>query len=278
MERDVPSYVAEYACKNNYSNTPLVYSFFPLVPVFTKNILVNSENKKCESLNNSDGSMSSIESIVVSNQDNKLKEFLELQVYKKSFLNYETENLHVCDGSAFYQLDNSCNAVDINISRKESENADTELSFDGKIMSNEEKRLHNESFEMLSKEDSSKMLFLNEKSPDLFEKKVYINISDNNTSEKTEKQSLKLLRMSDNKADVCEISILNKLNSAMSGIRPPPSITHFQMSLHDMLLSFKKKSCSFFKPTNTMKEVLKMEWPDIIRTKFHDIAYQINSF
>ena len=33
------------------------------------------------------------------------------------------------------------------------------------------------------------------------------------------------------------------------------------------------QSYSFFKPTNTLTEVLKMEWPDIIRTKFHDVAY-----
>ena len=45
MGQDVPSYVAEFDYENDNSNTPLVYSFFPLVPVFAKNKLVDDENK-----------------------------------------------------------------------------------------------------------------------------------------------------------------------------------------------------------------------------------------
>ena len=303
MHQGAPSYVAEYDYENNYNNTPLVYSFLPLVPGFAKRKIGDNENKISVGLNNSDGSLcsiTSIESFVVSNQDEKLEEYLEFKEHKKTHQNYETENLYNFDGSAFYQLDNSCNAVDINMSRKESENAITELSFNGKIKNivinspklcieeekSEEERLHNESFEMLRKEDSSKMLFLNEKSPDLFEKSVHINKCDeDNTAGKIDRSSIQFSHISDFKADVCELHILNKLNSSMNGICPPPSITQFQMSLYDMLTSFKKnidesvinpeetQSNSFFKPSNTMKEVLKMEWPDVIRTKFHDISY-----
>lgn len=299
MHQDVPSYVAQYDYENDYNNSPLVYSFFPLVPGFANKVSGESKDNLRVSFNNSDVSLSSItsiESFVVTNQDNIFKEYFEFKEHKKIEPSYETENLQNLDGSAFYHLDNSCNAVDIIISRKEIENAVTELSFDGKIKKlaissskygieeekTEEERLLNESFEMLKKEDSTKMLFLNEKSPDLFEK----NVSNNkcNTAEKNDKLSLQFSHISDNKADACELYILNKLNSSMNGICPPPSITRFQMSLHDMLASFKSniksvinhkeiQTSSFFKPTNTVKEVLKMEWPDVMRTKFHDIAY-----
>lgn len=301
MHQDAPSYVAQYDYENDYNNSPLVYSFFPLVPGFANKEIDESEDNIEVGFNNSDVSLSSItsiESFVVSNQDKIFKEYFDFKDHNKTHQNNETEKLQNFDGSTFYQLDNSCNAVDINISRKESEDACTELSFDGKIKNlavssskfsieeekTEEERLHNESFEMLRKEDSSKMLFLNEKSPDIFEKNVF-NKKCNNTTEESDKISLQFSHLSDNKADACELFILNKLNSSMNGICPPPSITRFQMSLHEMLSSFKKnitesvinheetQTNSFFKPSNTMNEVLKMEWPDVIRTKFHDITY-----
>lgn len=301
MHQDAPSYVAQYDYENDYNHSPLVYSFFPLVPGFAKKEIDESEDNIEVSFNNSDVSLSSItsiESFVVSNQDKIFRGYFEINEQNKTHQNYGTDNLHNIDASAFYQLDNSSNAVDINISRKEPEDAVTELSFDGKIKDlaissskftikeekTEEERLHNESFEMLRKEDSSKMLFLNEKSPDMYEKIVFNNKC-NNTAEKRDKISLQFSHLSDDKAYACELFILNKLNSSMNGICPPPSITRFQMSLHDMLASFKKNTIeyvinqeetqtnSFFKPSNTMNEVLKMEWPDVIRTKFHDIAY-----
>ncbi|CAO1335687.1 unnamed protein product [Diamesa tonsa] len=301
IHQDAPSYVAQYDYENDYNNSPLVYSFFPLVPGFANKETGKSEDNIRVSCNNLDVSLSSItsiESFVISNQDNIFKEYFEFKELNKIQPNYETKNIHNLDSSSFYHLDNSCNAVDIIISRKESENAVTQLSFDGKIKNlansspnfiikeekTEEERLLNESFEILRKEDSSKMLFLNEKSPDLFEKNVS-NIKCNNAAEKSDKSSLQFSHISDNKADACELYILNKLNSSMNGICPPPSITRFQMSLHDMLASFKKntietfinheetQTSSFFKPSNTMNEVLKMEWPEVIRTKFHDIAY-----
>lgn len=286
-----PSYVADYDYENDYNNTPLVYSFFPLVPGFVKKF-DNSENN----FNGSQNSITSIESFVVSNQDKKFKEYLEFNEHSRTHQNYETENLNNFDSSAFYQLDNSCNAMDINISRKKSDNTPTELSFGGKIKNldinslklkidkekTEKERIHNESFEMLKKEDSSKMIFLNEKSPELFEKNVFKRCDKDNAVEKAYRSCSRFPQSSE---EECELQILNKLNTSMNGICPPPSLTQYQMSLHDMLTSFKKniiepvispeetQSNLFFKPSNTMKEVLKMEWPDVIRTKYHDIAY-----
>ena len=308
----VPSYTRQYDdyVINEYSNAPIVYSWMPIVAGFNEDGIENLQNfkhiaGKLHNLNNSGGSDVSGE---ISNQNEKFSDHLAVNNN-----NNEANILNNHAGMEFQELENSCNAMDLNISVTDSAAVDPDLSFNGKITGlnikqdceeqavfvlkmkgpevrenqqevseiqnasiaqeeSEEQRLHNESFELLRREDSSKMLYINEKSPEpSFEDEVQ---SDN-------EPALEVSRS----LEVCDSSVLKKLRMSLAGVHPPPSITRHQMSLTEMLTEYNKninqdppaestvQSSSFFVPSHSPAEVVNMEWPCLASVKCLDVAY-----
>jgi hypothetical protein len=272
---NVPSYMPSHYDYdiNDYSNAPLIYSWLPIVSGFTEDGVgnlhkFNYQDGKLNVSGSSDGSAS------ISNQNVKYHDHLVIN---------SSADASKLD---FRDLDNSCNAMDLNIScnaEPDETPADPNISFDGKIAElkaaeTEEERLHNESFEVLKKEDSSKMLYINERSPDLFEGDETDTPSDN---ERREEVPI------DNRAltGACDSSILKKLRTSLAGLCPPPSVTRFQLSLTEMLDAYNNnvgktpppesavKSSSFFLPTHTPAEVTDIEWPRLMKVKCQDVAY-----
>ncbi|XP_065088103.1 uncharacterized protein mi isoform X2 [Ochlerotatus camptorhynchus] len=226
--------------------------------------------------------------------------------------------------SGMLAAEDSCNAVDNKISSCDDETSHNEvppgeLSFNGKIKSlnapcegsqcelasakkglertntNEKVRKDklNESFEILTKENSSLMHYNNEKSPDLFAD------DDNDDS-----------CMDDSKSDsdevgdednvtstsaVCvdpiaqiEKTLLKKLQSSLSGVLPPPSVTYPCIDASRMLTLFKQnedrlfyrnevvepfKSVCLSKPTHSPEELRKLEWPELMKARAHGLYY-----
>lgn len=290
----VPSYQPDYDYTNEYNDTPLVYSWLPIVPGFTQDGFNNLHNfqhladkyLQTKSLNSSD---SSIESEPIPDQNIKYHDFL--------VINNNSKMLNNDVGMKFHNLENSCNAMDVNISCTEPSSADLNLSFNGKITElkaheksleeenakkaeteTEEERLHNESFELLKREDSSKMLYINEKSPDLFDSNGEFMGDEINDEVEIHTDGAK-------SSEDCDSSVLNKLRNSLAGLCPPPSITRFQPSLSEMLTSYNKNledsslpqstvnSSAFFLPSHCPEEVKNMEWPCLLATKCLDVSY-----
>lgn len=312
----VPSYQPEYDYNIEYDDTqystPYVYSWLPIVPGFTQNGLDNLQHFQhldgkfnTDSLNVSSNSMQS-ESI--SNQNIKFQDYLVVNNAGRKLLN----NSHVG-----MELENSCNAMDLNISCTENVVLDPHLSFDDlsskifellprrkssevpevnndmqqleevkpegpkNVEQLEEERLHNESFELLKKEDSSKMMYINEneKSPDLFDSEGEIP-TDNEARDEVEAQPDIVKPTED-----CDNSVLKKLRVSLAGLCPPPSITRHQMSLTEMLEAYNKNisgtapeesavtSSCFFIPSHKPDEVAEMQWPKLFSVRCLDVAY-----
>lgn len=323
---EVPSYQPQYDyLVNDYSNTPLVYSWLPIVPGFTQDGFDNLHNfQYLSEKNHQDFEPSNIGSQPISNQNIKYHDFLSINNEAKT-LNYHT-------GMELAELENSCNAMDLDISCKEDDEtaANPDLSFNGRITElkaagkddltkskvddpdeslniaeevseramyvlgneeplkpaleveqSEEERLHNESFEVLKKEDSSKMLYINEKSPDFYNSRGDV-LSDGEPREEAEVNTDEV-----KPSGVCDTSILAKMRSSLAGICPPPSVTRFQLSLSEMLSIYKKnvnethpnpsvKSNSFFVPTHATSKIESVEWPAIVSTQCLDVYYNKN--
>lgn len=298
---EVPSYQPEYDYINEYNDTPLVYSWLPIVPGFTQDGFDNLHNfthlgDKYLHVQSLDTSDSSVESEPIPNQNIKYHDFLVINNAPSNMLNNDF-------GIKFHGLENSCNAMDLNISCSEPSSSDINVSFNGKISElkaheksledekarmsekeaeaeTEEERLHNESFEMLKKEDSSKMLYINEKSPDLFDCNGEVNSDEAATHDEAEVH----VKVAKSSGD-CDSSVLNKLRNSLAGICPPPTITRFQPSLSEMLSDYNKnldvstslkskvKSSSFFVPSHSPEEVKSLEWPSLLTAKFLDVSY-----
>lgn len=300
----VPSYQREYDYVNEYSNTPLIYSWLPIVPGFTQDGFDNLHNFQhlAGQFHNAqplDVTDSSEESGPIPNQNIKYQEYLAINHSGSKLLNNYT-------GVEFHELENSCNAV-LNVlsaSRSEEDVADPDLSFTGKIKElkahekrsesekkseestecvqrieqTEEERLHNESFELLKKEDSSKMLYVNERSPDLFDSNGEV------VSDEPQEEANFISKVVKSSGDY-DNSVLKRLRSSLTGICPPPSVTKFQMSMSEMLATYKKnlnespsaksalKTNSFFVPSHPIEEVKTMEWPSLLSVKCVDVAY-----
>lgn len=304
----VPSYQPDYDYHiNDYSDTPLVYSWLPIVPGFNQDGFYNLHNfQHVNDKNLYDGS---VESEAISNQNEKYHEHLVINNPNSKLLNNHS-------GMDFQDLENSCNAMDLNISCAEETAGDLNLSFNGKIAEmkaqeenpvkdvqitvsketlpheietndeplveateqSEEERLHNESLELLKKEDSSRMLHINEKSPDLFESEGELP-SDN---EPVEESFLNQDAVSyePKPFEDCDIAIQKKLKSSLVHI--VPSVPRL-MSLSEMLEMYKKnlnapaistvKSSSFFIPSHKPEEVQSMEWPSVRDVKCSGISY-----
>lgn len=315
---DVPSYQPSYDYTNEYSNTPLVYSWLPIVPGFIQDGFDNLYNfqhlGKFDSppLNSYDDDGG--ESIGISNQNEKYREYLVINNPEPKMLNNQA-------GMNFHELENSCNAMDLNISCTEETASDPDLSFNGRIAElvahhkspevetvdvteiieqieivskneepleavelkdpeqTEEERLHNESFELLKKEDSSRMLYINEKSPDLFN-------SDGEVASDNEPQTREQVLVSTEVAkpsEDCDNAVLNKLRSSLAGLPPP---TRHQLSLSEIISTYKKnlamhpsptatrvESSSLFLPSHTTKQVATMEWPQLLTVKCPTVFY-----
>lgn len=269
---DVPSYVPDYDYDiNEFSNAPLIYSWLPIVSGFTEDGVGNLHkfqhlDGKMNISGSSDGSTS------ISNQNVKYFEHLAIN------------NSADISKLEFRDLDNSCNAMDLNISCNNELVADPDISFNGKIAEikaaeTEEERLHNESFEVLKKEDSKKMLYINERSPDLFDDDVPSDY------ERCEEVPIDTRALN----GACDSLILKKLRISLAGLCPPPSVTRFQLSLTEILDTYNKyicedapiesavKSSSFFVPTHTPVEVESIEWPQLMTVKCLDVAYNKSS-
>ena len=298
---EVPSYHREYEYNIEYSDGPLVYSWLPIVPGFTQDGYDNLQDfqyleklPRDDLLNLSD---TSPESKSIPNQNVKYHEFLVIN-------NSDPQPLDRKPTAVTYnELENSCNAMDLNISCAESVNIDPDLSFNGKILElkardeqaieqastskqveeTEEQRLLNESYELLKKEDSSRMILINEKSPELFTSNAEDGQSDSEDSDDAIEDYA--LKQDDAKpSDDCDTSIFQKIRSSLIGICPPPSVTNAHMSLSEMLLSYNNnkenthkessvKSDSLFLPSHLPDDVVTMEWPGMLSTKCLDVTY-----
>lgn len=133
-----PSYEPEYDYYNQYSTAPLVYSWMPIVPGFTQERADNLHNfdhlvKKVlpHPLNISNISQTEDNSSIISDQNVKYANSLVLNNSDSRHYNI----LNNSSGMTFnHQLDDSCNAMDLNISCNiQNENSNQELSFNGKF-------------------------------------------------------------------------------------------------------------------------------------------------
>lgn len=263
----VPSYIPNY--EYEYSSAPLIYSWLPIVSGFTEDGVGNLH--KFSHLLNVSGSSEGSASI--SNQNEKYREHLVIN---------SSADL---SKPVFRDLENSCNAMDLNISCAEEPAVDPDLTFNGKIAElkaaeTEEERLQNESFEILKKEDSSKMLYINERSPDIFQ-----DIETDAEAETDAEVEMEVAKEPEPAyTGACDSLILKKLRASLAGLYPPPSVTQFQLSLSEMLEAYNKniaevqpagviKNSSFFIPTHTPSEVREMEWPKLMTVTCVDVAY-----
>lgn len=303
----VPSYQPDYDYNNDYSNTPLVYSWLPIVPGFNQDGFDNLQHfQQVSGKNLYDGS---IESETISNQNEKYHEYLVINNPNPKLLNNHS-------GMDFQDLENSCNAMDLNISCAEETAGYHNLSFNGKIAEmkaqedsmkdvqitvadetlsleielndeplveateqSEEDRLHNESLELLKKEDSSRMLHINEKSPDLFDSEGELPSDNEPVKESFVNQDA--VNYEPKSFDDCDIAIQKKLKNSLTHIAP--SLTKSLLSLSEMLEIYKKninalpiskvKSSSFFIPSTKPEEIACMEWPLVSDAKCFGVSY-----
>lgn len=270
-EIQAPSYVPEF---NYNDNTPLVYSWFPVVPGFYDDGYNNLHNfsyinGKLDASDASDVDAAKVDEA----QQQQLK---AVKVEEKTCVKIETTTTTTTSVN-FHALENSCNAMDLNLTCQEQSQSlvSCDLSFNGKIeklkessarddevdeaqLNEEEERIRNESFEMLKKEDSQQMLILNEKSPEA-------NVKENSDSEASERKSPEqqsaddepektTSTVSDDVSQACapemplkspktrDRIILSKLKAANCRIVPPPSVTDCTISLTDMLTLYHRNT------------------------------------
>jgi hypothetical protein len=315
----VPSYVPEF----NYDDTtPLVYSWLPIVSGYLDDDYDNLHNF-------SHVKLSDISDISDCPDEKKnLNEIPEVKIDEEIIQQKVESKIETIE----YELENSCNAMDISLGhREEISVVSCDLSFNGKIHKlkeifveedkpvsdevnpivdenaledvteeiSEEERIRNESFEMLKKEDSTLMLMINEKSPEVLVNKDSDYEVDKENSEceeietdlESEQQQHEPLE--NNKDDfsstIRDEKLLRKLKAAnTSSILPPPSKTQCTISLTEMLNSYKEnidkmletvtklETGSLFKSTCTIKESESLEWPKVTFINTLDIMYNRN--
>lgn len=216
--------------------------------------------------------------------------------------------------------EDSCNAVDNKISSDDSGSNEVrpeELSFNGKIKSlnedngsrgeptnskvNREKL--NESFELLTKENSSLMHYNNEKSPDLFaddddeeeEDELPKSDAEDVEEEKSFNVSIPGGASTMGQVDQIERAILKRLQASLSGVLPPPSLTYSRIDVDRMITLYKENEANFCyresdnaaaeikpeesstgslnKPTHSLAELRQMEWPQQLQLRAHGVCY-----
>jgi hypothetical protein len=343
-----PSYQPDYDYNNEYSTTPLVYSWMPIVPGFAQEGTDNLENFEhvIKRLNPHPLNISNIKEESTVTIDQKQSDHLVLN----SSANYHFQRLELLEQSKdvtsfSHQLEDSCNAMDLNISchaastieANETSNLNIDLSFNGKIsemnsttiindpsktahekqeeflnrfkiiendkceeeenekQDDEEEKIRNESFELLKKEDSSKMIFVNEKSPEVMT--IENEESEEQEQVEVESQSAELelvteeieeeKKVGENMSlDECDAFIAKRLQLSVSSLCAPPSIATLPLSLSEMLAAYKRnvgkepitkiKSSALFAPSHPLNEVLSMEWPKLTEVRAHGIMYNRN--
>ncbi|XP_055536382.1 uncharacterized protein LOC129725028 [Wyeomyia smithii] len=224
--------------------------------------------------------------------------------------------------------EDSCNAVDNklfsrNFDDNKHEVSFKELSFNGKIKSfnaqssmnsgseklaiagsaltcseksNQDKL--NESFEILTKENSSLMHYNNEKSPDLFADDDYDDTSEDEKSKSDlevhdcpkELNSKQTIPDNDGVSNIERI-LLKRMQLSLSGVPPPPAVTFSQVDINRVLDLYKEnESCSGFsndqtieraspgklclsKPTHSPTELFSLSWPEILKCRAHGLHY-----
>lgn len=306
----VPSYQPDYDYNIEYSSScPLVYSWLPIVPGFSSDGYDNLHNfqhlaQNQEKFHDDDSPIfvgsSSPESTSIPNQNKKYHEFL---VINSTEAKLSKDNPRV----EFNDHENSCNAMDLNISMAPEKQTNPDFSFDGKIQElmsrqetaseeqpidesfgqekedeqiTEEERIQNESFEVLQKEDSRKIASRaeNEQSPEIFNQE-----EPQSDIEDTEVATCSVTPEEAKQAEDCD-AILKKMKNSLTGICPPPSVTQHQISLSEMIFSYNKnkEQCvfkskvenqSFFVPSHTPEEIVNMEWPNMLSTKCLGVTY-----
>lgn len=231
--------------------------------------------------------------------------------------------------SGMLAAEDSCNAVDNKISSCDDETSQNEvppgeLSFNGKIKSlnapsegsqcelaNAKKELErtnekvrqdklNESFEILTKENSSLMHYNNEKSPDLFadddiEDDSCVDDAKSDSDEAGDEDNV-----ASTSSAVCvdpiaqiEKTLLKRLQSSLSGVLPPPSVTYSRIDASRMLTLYRQNEDRLFyrndevveqftsvclsKPTHSPEELRKLEWPQLIKARAHGLYYNYST-
>lgn len=237
--------------------------------------------------------------------------------------------------------EDSCNAVDNKISSGEGEETSQlevppeELSFNGKIRSlnaplssssqceltdatrgfeKVRKDKLNESYEILTKENSSLMHYNNEKSPDLFadDDDDDDDVGDDNgngsdqddaksdNGEATDSENVPASNTTTTKfmnpVEQIERKLLRKLQTALSGVLPPPSVTYSRIDVARMLTLYQQNEDRLFyrndevvekpppqseegsddylsKPTHPPKELGELQWPDLLKARAHGVYY-----
>lgn len=217
--------------------------------------------------------------------------------------------------------EDSCNAVDNKISSDDAgsnELAPEELSFNGKIKSlnedngsrgesttnskvNREKL--NESFELLTKENSSLMHYNNEKSPDLFaddddeedgEDELCKSDPEDVEEDKSFNVSVTGNASAMSQVDQIERAILKRLQASLSGVLPPPSLTYSRIDVDRMITLYRENEANYCyreteaakevedaesttgslnKPTHSMAELRQTEWPQLLQLRAHGVCY-----
>ncbi|XP_055605577.1 uncharacterized protein LOC129753755 [Uranotaenia lowii] len=237
--------------------------------------------------------------------------------------------------SGILATEDSCNAVDHKITLAETRSipdkvSQQDLSFNGKINSlrvsdantssatqltgnsatkttNVKVCLEklNESFELLTKEDNSLMHYNNEKSPDLFadedddksESLAEMPKSDEEDERDNEKlkSSAAFSSCVNDPVGRVEQSILRRLQASLSGILPPPSVTHMHIDANRMLNLYRENEATFFyrnsntneisarqtseaggylnKPTHSEAELRDINWPQLLKIRAHGLHY-----
>ncbi|KXJ71532.1 hypothetical protein RP20_CCG020336 [Aedes albopictus] len=235
--------------------------------------------------------------------------------------------------------EDSCNAVDNQISSGEGETSQLEvppeeLSFNGKIRSlnappsgggssqceltdatkgfekvRQDKL--NESYEMLTKENSSLMHYNNEKSPDLFADDDDDDDDDHGSchddarsdnGDATDSENIPAnnsTTVSLNPVEQIERKLLKKLQASLSGVLPPPSVTYSRIDVSQMLSLYQQNEERLFyrndeivvenstetgeaipsspaclsKPTHPPRELNELEWPNVLTARAHGVYY-----
>lgn len=188
--------------------------------------------------------------------------------------------------SIIYNMENSCNASDNKIAgRSSAKKYDRNLTFKLDIGNNSRRDKVSTSPAIFTRAIAARKtpMKLREQSPDLFDDFV-------DSDEETEVKQDSVVNEEANKSTTSEWekTLLKRLQSSLSGVLPPPSMTIIQYSSTELLNLYnenltKLSECkenqlqpieSLFKPTHTVGEVKTMEWQDIKSDfKCHGLLY-----
>lgn len=189
------------------------------------------------------------------------------------------------------------NHSSVNISNSSFDNDDSDrlLINENSNQENEEelnKARLNVSLELMAQQDTSSMMYTNEKSPDLFaddDDEDEGVVDDVHTLE--DSQLLVIDKSATEEEHIIiknERILLKRLQMSLTGVLPPPSVTHTQLNIGHMVELYKKhekeyfyipsdhtSKCeskeSLFKPDQTVEEVKQMSWPNVMMAKAHGI-------